>query len=179
MRKVEQSAEEFWREFEERRGEKVLSFALGRYLSGWPEEAQHEGAATHDRETAEAPRGPLWGLLIATERAFVFHHFPQASWLQALSKPGNEPREYSLSIPQEAIVSVEFVKEKSLLKRLVFGDNPLLKVHYQTDSGRKETRKETFVADTENKGEEVAKRLSELRASSALFPSFGREFPGG
>jgi hypothetical protein len=65
-KKQEQYQREFWTGYEKRYGEKVFSHVLGKYLSGWP-----------DYEY------PLWGLLIATDGGFRFHHFPNEGWLQA------------------------------------------------------------------------------------------------
>jgi hypothetical protein len=115
-RKKEQSQTEFWADYEKRYGEKVLSFVLGRYLSGWP-----------DYEY------PLWGLLIATDKGFRFHHFPHEGWIQALSRvtTGSEaPKEKTIFIPQERIRSVELRLEKSWWKKIVAFRPPTLAIRY-------------------------------------------------
>ena len=107
----------FWREYEEKCGEKVLSFALGQYISGWAE---------YDLS--------FWGLLIATEGGFRVHHFPHESWIQALSRAATGvelPKEKTIFIPRYSIVSAELKAEKSLLKRILFAPSPRLCVRYR------------------------------------------------
>jgi hypothetical protein len=107
----------FWQEYEEKCGEKVLSFALGQYISGWAE---------YDE--------PFWGLLIATGGGFRIHHFPHESWIQALSRTatgGNLPKEKTIFIPKEAIISADLKIEKALWKRLLFAPSPQLLIRYQ------------------------------------------------
>jgi hypothetical protein len=67
MAKKRNDPEKFWREYEEKTGEKVLARTLGQYVSGWD-------------EFGDLSAGPLWGLIIATSGGFRFHHFPQANW---------------------------------------------------------------------------------------------------
>ncbi|MDR1249281.1 MAG: hypothetical protein LBK63_08270 [Treponema sp.] len=113
--------QEFWKKYEAALGEKVLSFSLGQYLSGWAE---------HDP--------PLWGLLIATDRGFRFHHFPQEGWLQALSRfssGGEAPSEKTVFIPRERILGAELRRETSLLKRIFFASRPCLVIRYRDDNG--------------------------------------------
>ena len=70
FRKNEVDTEDFWRDYEEKIGEKVLVRSLGQYISGW--------------EEFGGPRGrTLWGLIMATSGGFRFHHFPQVSWFEA------------------------------------------------------------------------------------------------
>jgi hypothetical protein len=124
-RKKERTPEEFWRDYENRIGEKVLARSLGRYLSGWDE--------------FDGPGGrPLWGLLIATEKGFRFHHFPQMSWIDALSRFNSgwePPQEKTLFIPRQNIITVELRKETSWWKRLLTPSPPLLTIRYRTEGG--------------------------------------------
>jgi hypothetical protein len=116
-KKKEQSQMEFWTDYEKRYGEKVFSYVLGRYLSGWP-----------DYEY------PLWGLLIATDGGFRFHHFPHEGWLQALSRvtSGAEPpKEKTIFIPREQILSAELRLEKSWWKKILAFRPPMLAIQYR------------------------------------------------
>jgi hypothetical protein len=120
-RKKETDPREFWRKYEAGLGEKVLSFSLGQYLSGWAE---------HDP--------PLWGLLIATDRGFRFHHFPHEGWLETISRfstGGEPPREKTIFIPRERIIHAELRRERSLLKRILFASRPRLVIRYRDDRG--------------------------------------------
>jgi hypothetical protein len=109
----------FWREYEEKCGEKILAFALGQYISGWAE---------YDFS--------FWGLLIATEGGFRVHHFPHESWIQALSRAatgGDLPKEKTIFIPKDRILSAELKMEKSLIKRILFSPSPQLHIRYRID----------------------------------------------
>jgi hypothetical protein len=132
---------EFWENYETQLGEKVLSFALGQYISGWEEFT-----------------GPLWGLLIATDGGFRFHHFPHEGWLQILSRAasgGEAPKEKTLFIPRGRITGAELFVEKSILKKIIFPSAPRLAIRYlDAQGGEKE-----FLAETEKKAEEIVQRL--------------------
>jgi len=132
---------EFWREFETRRGEKVLAHSLGRFVSGWPEF-----------------KAPLWGLLIATSGGFVFHHFPHVSWIDALmpgAGKGEATAEKTAFIPRGRIAAAEFRREKSVLRRILFPGPPLLVIRYRTEAGAEER----FVAEADAGAEAVARSL--------------------
>ena len=121
--KTSPEAEKFWKEYEEKTGEKVYAYSLGRYLEGWD----------------EFP-GPLWGLLIVTQGGFRFHHFPQEGWLSGLSRlttgGGKEPpSEKTFFIPWEHIISAELKTEKSWLKRIFFSSLPRFILFYRDDGG--------------------------------------------
>jgi hypothetical protein len=116
-KKKEQTRMEFWADYEKRYGEKVLAFVLGRYLSGWPDYPY-----------------PLWGLLIATDGGFRFHHFPHEGWIQALSRVttgGEPPQEKTIFIPLERIRSAEIRLEKRWWKNLLAYQPPLLAIRYE------------------------------------------------
>lgn len=112
----------FWREYEAEHGEKVLAHALGCYQSGWDEF-----------------KGPLWGLLIATDGGFRFHHFPHEGWISALSRMsgggGAAPTEKTIFIPVDRLLSAELLIEKSLLRKLISPRPPQLGVRYRTADG--------------------------------------------
>jgi len=113
--------EDFWRDYAEQCGEEVLAYSMGRYLSGWHLFTE-----------------PCWGLLIATSGGFRFHHFPHESWLMALTRTttgGEAPKEKTIFIPREQILSVEFRREKSLLKRLFLAPFPRVVIRYRRESG--------------------------------------------
>jgi hypothetical protein len=124
-RKNERTPEEFWRDYEKQTGEKVLARGLGRYLSGWD-------------EFDAAGGNPLWGLLIATEGGFRFHHFPQTSWLDALSRFSSgweAPREKTFFIPRTCIIAAKVRKETSWWKRVFAPAAPLLAIRYRNTEG--------------------------------------------
>jgi hypothetical protein len=132
---------EFWKSYEAGLGEKVLSFALGQYLSGWAE---------YDP--------PLWGLLIATDRGFRFHHFPHEGWLQALSRfstGGEPPTEKTIFIPGERIVRAELRRESSLLKRMFFASRPRFVLRYRDDNGAEEE----FIAEADSTAAAIIENL--------------------
>jgi hypothetical protein len=136
---------EFWRDYENRIGEKVLARGLGRYLSGWDE---------FDASGNE----PLWGLLIAAEGGFRFHHFPQANWFESLARLNSSweaPREKSFFIPRDEISAAELRKETSWWKRLLTPSPPLLVIRYRTPEG---TEAE-LLAETDSQGEHLIAAL--------------------
>jgi len=116
----------FWASYEKEHGEKVLAHSLGRYSSGWM-----------DWEYT------LWGLLIATDAGFRFHHFPHEGWIQMLSRAssgsGEPPTEKTIFLPSSEIKSIELKSEKSLWKRILFARPPILVIEYSLNgaaSGR-------------------------------------------
>ena len=126
-KKQEKSADDFWREYEESTGEKVLARTMGQYLSGCEEFDETGGA-------------PLWGLAIVTSGGFRFHHFPQQSWLDTVFRSGaGAPREKTLFIPKERIISAVLPKETRWWKKLLGSAQPVLKIRYTSgNSAEKE-----------------------------------------
>ena len=111
----------FWREYEEKCGEKILSYGLGRYLGGWDEYA-----------------GPLWGVVIAAEGSFRFHHFPNENWFSAITRAtvgGKAPEEKSFAIKRKDILSIEYWKEKNILKQIFTASHPRLIIRYSRADG--------------------------------------------
>ena len=123
-KKQEKSSDEFWREYEEKTGEKVLKRGMGKYMSGWDEFDQKKLAG-------------LWGLIITTSGGFRFHHFPQNNWLYALatSSRNEMPKEKTIFIPQEKIVYLELVKETRWWKKLFSSASPQLVIGYADEEG--------------------------------------------
>ncbi len=143
--KEKKEAAEFWKNYEEIHGEKVLAFNLGLYLKGCADIADS-----------------LWGLLIATEGGFRFHHFPQESWISALSRVtsggGKGPKEVTLFIPAEKIISVECRIERNWLKKIFTAGRPLFVLRYCHEDGREY---ELF-AETDNKSIEIVEALRKI-----------------
>jgi len=124
FRKPEQSSEDFWREYEEKTGEKVLSRGLGKYVSGW-------------KEFDEKKWNGIWGLLITTSGGFRFHHFPQNSLIDAFTRfaETEPPKERTIFIPKEKIASLQLIKETKWWKKILSPSVPLLVIHYTDEAG--------------------------------------------
>ena len=124
MKQKQKSPEDFWIEYEEKTGEKVLARSLGQYISGW-------------EEFGNLPGNPLWGLIIATSGGFRFHHFPQANWLTALSRFGSydPPQEKTIFIPGDRIVSAVLHGETKWYKKIFFPAVPRLVIRYRDEAG--------------------------------------------
>ena len=118
---------DFWQEYEEETGEKVLQRGLGRYISGWEEFDKNKWEGT-------------WGLVISTSGGFRFHHFPKTTWLDSLvrSDKHEKPKEKTIFIRKENIISVSFNAEKKWWKKLLFSPPPQLVITY-TDNSLPET----------------------------------------
>jgi hypothetical protein len=129
--KTDQAQLEFWTEYEKQHGEKVLAHFLGRYLSGWPEHPY-----------------PLWGLLIATDGGFRFHHFPHEGWLQALSRVttgGTPPQEKTIFVPRNRIRSAELRVENRWWKKIIAPCPPLLVIQYHAGNPDTDPPRELLV----------------------------------
>jgi hypothetical protein len=134
---------DFWREYEKTCGEKVLAYTLGQYISGWDEY-----------------EFPFWGLLIATDGGFRVHHFPHESWIQALSRStmgGEAPKEKTIFIPRDRIISAELRMERNWWKKLLFAVSPRLIIRYR--KAGPEAAEAELVAETEKKAESLVKAL--------------------
>jgi len=143
-KKNQKTPDDFWREYEEQTGEKVLARSLGRYVSGW-EEFDSKGWNS------------IWGLIIATSGGFRFHHFHQTSWLTALSNFGNDdaPKEKTFFIPKEQIVSAKLIKEKGWWKKIFWSTPPQLLIDYR--DGTENTKQ--VLLEVEFKHENLAESL--------------------
>lgn len=119
------SPEDFWAEYEEKTGEKVLARSLGQYVSGWD-------------EFGNPPGGTMWGLIIATSGGFRFHHFPQANWITALARIGSHdepPKEKTIFIPAGRIISAVLHRETKWYRRIFSPNVPRLVICYRDDAG--------------------------------------------
>jgi len=123
FRKPERNADDFWQEYEEKIGEKVLARSLGKYISGW-EEFDSKGW------------NMVWGLNIVTSGGFRFHHFPQMSWIEALTRFGgqNEPKEKTFFVPKERIISARIISESRWWRKILSSVSPQLLIKYRDDS---------------------------------------------
>lgn len=137
----------FWRDYEIEHGEKVLAYSLGCYNSGWDEF-----------------KGPLWGLLIATDGGFRFHHFPHEGWINALSRitggGGAPPEEKTLFIPRSRLLKVELRLEPSLLRRILSPHPPIFALRYTKTDGSEGL----LLADTDKTAQPVVNALGGLLA---------------
>ena len=123
FRKNDKTADMFWQEFEEQTGEKVLSRGLGKYVSGWDE---------FDKRMWNG----IWGLLINTSGGFRFHHFPQMSWIESLTSFSSlkQPKEKTIFIPNERIVSSQLIKETKWWKKIFSNAVPHFIIRYTEDA---------------------------------------------
>ena len=132
-KKEEKKADDFWREYEEKTGEKVLARGLGKYIAGW--------------EEFDAKKyGGIWGLLITTSGGFRFHHFPQNGWFDFLIRyaDAKQEKEKTLFIPNENIISSESIKETKWWKKIFTSSQPLYVIKYTDEGTEKKIR---FEAD--------------------------------
>jgi len=120
FRKTEKEPDNFWQEYEENTGEKVLARSLGKYMSGW-EEFDSKGWNS------------IWGLIIATSGGFRFHHFPQQSWLTAMVNFSSReaPKEKTIFVQKERILSARIIKESKWWKKFFSPTPPHLIVNYR------------------------------------------------
>ena len=126
-KKPEKSPEDFWREYEEKTCEKVLSRGLGKYLSGWDE---------FDKKK----QNNIWGLIITTSGGFRFHHFPQRSIFDALTTfaATETPKEKTIFIPQNKIIATDEFKETKWWKKIFSFSTPRIVIKYTDDDDGKE-----------------------------------------
>ena len=124
LKKKEKAPDVFWREYEEKTGEKVLTRALGKYISGWD-------------EFDEKNWGGIWGLIITTSGGVRFHHFPQHSWIDSFTKFAEKeaPKEKTIFLPQEKIKASEVIKETKWWKKIFSSSPPLFVVRYLDETG--------------------------------------------
>jgi hypothetical protein len=118
FRRNDKDPDDFWREYEEKTGEKIIARGLGQYVSGWD-------------EFGDSGRNPVWGLIIATSGGFRFHHFPQNNWLSALFGSGGEAqKEKTIFIPRKKIISANLHKETKWYMKLLSPGVPHLIIRY-------------------------------------------------
>ncbi|MDR2543489.1 MAG: hypothetical protein LBC80_08610 [Treponema sp.] len=136
-KKNEKSVNDFWREYEEKTGEKVLKRGLGKYVSGWNE---------FDKEKL----GGTWGLVITTSGGFRFHHFPQYNWIDSFTRFSEKepPKEKTIFIPNDKIISTEYIIETKWWKKIFGSLPPQLFIRYMDES---ETLEKTLIFEAEYK----------------------------
>jgi hypothetical protein len=119
--KPEKDPDDFWQEYEKKTGEKILARSLGQYVSGW---AEFDSQGWTE----------LWGLIIATSGGFRFHHFPQKNWLESIMRNHKEPKEKTIFIPGEKIISARFIEERWWKKILKYSLSRL-SILYMNETG--------------------------------------------
>jgi len=144
LRRKSKGPDDFWHEYEEKTGEKVIARGLGQYVSGWD-------------EFGDYGKAPLWGLIIATSGGFRFHHFPQTNWLSALAGFGGEPlKEKTIFIPREKIIAASLSKETKWYRKILSPGVPRLLIRYLAETG---TEKD-LLFHAEYKSEGIAEALT-------------------
>ena len=160
LRKTERSPDVFWQEYEEKIGEKVLARSLGKYISGW-EEFESKGWTS------------IWGLIIATSGGFRFHHFPQQSWLDALTSFTNReaPKEKTIFIQKERIISARLSSESKWWKKLLSPASPHLTVNYRDETeNERQLLLEVDYYNAKNKSGNLAEMLTASDTGTAEQP---------
>lgn len=121
FRKNETNPDDFWREYEEKTGEKIFARSLGQYISGWEE---------FDRTGWTA----IWGLIISTSGGFRFHHFPQQNWFELFARSSETPKEKTIFLPGEKIISADLIKETTWWKNILKHHPPRLVIRYRNEA---------------------------------------------
>jgi len=117
-------AQVFWQEFEESTGEKVLKRGMGKYISGWG-------------EFDKMKERNISGLVIVTSGGFRFHYYPQRSWFDAITRyaDSKQQKEIIVFIPQDRIISCDFIKEEKLWRKILLSAPPLLVIRFKDEAG--------------------------------------------
>jgi len=125
FKKKEKSPDTLWQDYEEKTGEKILARGLGKYVCGW-------------QEFDEKKWNGIWGLILTTSGGFRFHHFPQNSWMDVLTRfAEKEPvKEKTFFIPAEKIASSQLIKETKWWKKILTPSTPQLVIRYTDEAGR-------------------------------------------
>ncbi|MDR0443378.1 MAG: hypothetical protein LBH44_08245 [Treponema sp.] len=148
FRKTEKAADAFWQEYEEKLGEKVLARGLGKYVSGWDEFDNKKW-------------GGIWGLIIATSGGFRFHHFPQMTWIDAFTRfaAQEQPKEKTIFIPKEKIISAELIKGTNLWKKIFSYTPPQLVIRYTDETSAQQTGEKRLLLEAEYKADDLPGKL--------------------
>jgi len=122
---AETEVERFWRETEERLGERVLLYSLGQYLGGYGD-----------------VRSGAWGLFYISDSALHFQTFPNQNWFSTIFRSvtrnrarDQETTEMEFTLPQASIREVQLHGERSLWKRVVAPQPPTVSVFYINEDG--------------------------------------------
>jgi len=146
LKRDNNNPENFWREYEEKTGEKIIARGLGQYVSGW------DGFG-------DSGNNPLWGLIIATSGGFRFHHFPQTNWLTALvGLDGGEQKEKTIFIHREKIISANLSKETKWYRKILSPGVPRLLIRYIDETGTERN----LLFNTDYKSEGIAEAINAL-----------------
>jgi len=124
LRSEEKSPGDFWKELEEKIGEKVLERGMGKYISGWS-------------DFNKAKQANISGLVVITSGGFRFYYFQHKSWFDAMIKNTgtDNAKEIEIFIPNERIVSTQLVKETKWWKKVFFSSVPLLVINFTNETG--------------------------------------------
>ena len=143
----EKKADDFWREYEEKTGEKILARGLGRYISGWEEFDCRQWTS-------------LWGLIVATSGGFRFHHFPQKNWFDALthSAGSDAPKEKTIFIHGEKIFFAQLLEEHKWWKKIFSFSSPQLVINYLDETGKEKK----LLLEADRIQGDLAGRLNEI-----------------
>jgi len=136
-KKEKKSMEDFWNEYEESTGEKVLERSLGKYISGWDE---------FDNKKL----GGIWGLIITTSGGFRFHHFPQNTWIDAFTSgfySNEKVKEKTIFIPNELITSIKIIKETRWWVKLFTRCPPQLVIKFKEDAENAQEKQLLFESE--------------------------------
>lgn len=121
----ESEVERFWRDTEQRLGEKVHLYSLGQYLGGYGE-----------------VRPGCWGLFFISDSALHFQTFPNENWFGAIFRGVTRNRrqatesEMEFSLPQASISEVRLLSAPSWWKRLFSPQPPTVVVRYIDENGQ-------------------------------------------
>ena len=126
LKKTEPSPEQYWQEYEEKTGEKVIEKGIGQYISGW-EEFDSKGLKD------------IMGLIIVTSGGLRFHHFPQQHWVDLFSRSRKAPpEESSFFIPSDSILSVQHIEETRWWKKLLKPNPQKLIIRFRDESEKEQ-----------------------------------------
>ncbi len=121
---AETEVERFWRETEERLGERVLLYSLGQYLGGYGD-----------------VRAGAWGLFYISDSALHFQTFPNQNWFSTIfrsfarSRAREEATEMEFTLPQASIREAQLRGGRSLWKRIFAPEPPTVSVYYINEDG--------------------------------------------
>ncbi|MCX7655367.1 MAG: hypothetical protein N2Z76_02450 [Treponemataceae bacterium] len=136
----------FWQDYARSLGEPILAHTLCCYVKGW-------------FENRIPLTGPLWGLLMVTKEKIHFHHFPQESWLDFLSRSsgakGPSNQEIVFTLPRKDILSIHYYRPQSWWSRLFSSTPPYLRIVYEDREGNEQT----LVIEIDRDGESVVAHL--------------------
>lgn len=149
MMETTNDTEAFWADYEKQTGEKVLARTLGHYISGWDEFGGTE----------------LWGLAIATDGGFRFHHFPHENWLMGLTRGSGKgtAKERTLFLPRESISSIVLRSPGPWWRNIFTPRSPALEIRY----ARLDGTEGLLVVETDQNAAAIVKALERAPGSGS------------